>query len=188
MKALLAWVKTNIALSLLLGLEMIGLLIGFFWILSLTFKTTDKLPTEEIYIPQTHYFLLSEESQKEFAELQLQMFKAQDTTSFRLINASRAELIEEFESNENTLLILSEPLNEKELKSLDIEASRLPIQQLSIDHTAALPGEILPVLIMDNQESLEEQRLRFFLLDNATQDIVYEKRKQKNLQLKTIAG
>lgn len=177
MKSLFKWVANNAALSFLLGLELFCLVYGTVLTVSVTFKTDKKKMAHPTAVV-AQVLVIAEDTQKDFVYTEMEVFEHSNSGNYKVVTASRSAAIEAFENTDNAILILSGHLDENALDSMNLEAQRLPLQQEVIDQSVN-SGQSLPVFIQDNTISPEERKIAQFLIDNHSQDLVFQKLQSK---------
>lgn len=177
MKSFFQWVAKNAALSFFLGIELFCLVYGFVWALSISLEGSKKSPTREPVVLEV--MIITEDSQRDFVMTEMEEFDLYQKTDYRVVSTSRENAINEFAKNENAVLILSQPLDEKEIANLKMNSSRLPLTQEIINNTAGL-SDPASTFIQDNIISGEENEIVTFLKDDKAQDVVFQKYNQKS--------
>lgn len=177
MKSFFQWAAKNAALSFFFGLELFCLVFGLVWAINISFNKPYKENLN--HQPATAQVLvIVEEAQLDFANTEMEVFNLSQKINYKVTTAAREKAIAEFAKNENTVLMLTKELDEKEMANLKIHPDRLPLKQSIIDNASGIEGPTT-FLIQDNATSNGESQIVGFLNNNKSQDLVFQKYHQK---------
>ena len=190
-RSLFYWMANNIALAFLLGVELVCLLYGIILVLPFEQKD-DKKPMARIHKNVQEpvideILIVAEDGLTELVNSEMEIYSLSNPSRYKVVTSSRESAIELFSKNENTILILSGPMDEKEISGSKIQPQRLPLKQEVIDNSLVKVAHS-PIFVKDNTSSLGENSVATFLENDVSQDLVYQKMKNKPIRNTTRKG
>lgn len=171
MKSLFQFASKNGALSFFLGVEFLCLAVGVVFAIQHQFS---KHFGHDASYEATTLLVLTEGAFSEQIRTELDAYTAYNPGHFILKTTSRAEALSAFANQKDAMLILSNPVTETELKQLDLNRERIPLQQTPVAESLAHFNAQL-YLIQGHNLTKSEKMIANFFSDSKKQDQVFQK-------------
>ena len=171
MKSFFQWVGKNAALSFFFATELVCLIISVVvWLNFLFTKDNNQVSLNQSEVPDIT--IIPEASQLDFAKKELGVIALSQGITYKFFSGSKEMAIDEFKKNENSILILSKPLDQEEIAGLP--PNRLPLEQ-EIIYQESNSDRTTHVLIQDHSVNGKEEKIAKLLNLGKRQNLVFEK-------------